>query len=216
MSKETDLIPLPIRRLEDSLQNCTLLILPDGHRKTHEALTKEGKDGLYQAEKIFCAVCVGASLKHETARSSPQMDVFSLCYTANTPQTSLPLDHASPPWPQPCKITHCLSSISFTMKSRISSIEDVPCSNTRHPSIAEYCPQDSAQTSRDWNIWKHCHPDIGTAMMLLSHMSNLGHSSLCFLYNFWTWGTRETNKRKNDRRDSLFLNKSLKTAEKCS
>lgn len=111
--------------LEDYLQNCSLMILPHGHRKTHKALIKEGKDGLYQAERIFSVICVGPSLEHETARSSPQIDAFSLHYTANTPYTDippLPLDHASAPWPQLCKSTLCLLSISFTRKSRISSI----------------------------------------------------------------------------------------------
>lgn len=105
MRKERALIPIPIREF---LQKCTLTTLSYGHRKTRKAPTKEGKAGqLYQAERIFCVVCLGASLKHAAARMSPQVDTSSQCHTAKIPQTSLTLDHASPPWPQPCKITVC-------------------------------------------------------------------------------------------------------------
>lgn len=109
MRKETGLIPIPIREF---LQKCALTIFSHGHKKPHEALTKEGKAGqLYQAQRISCVLCLGASLKCAAARISPQIHVSSLHYTPNYLQTSLTLDHASPPQPQLCKITaYCLSS----------------------------------------------------------------------------------------------------------
>lgn len=209
MRKEASLIPTPIRRF---LQKCALTILSLGHWKTHEAVPKEEQAGqLYQAERIFCGVCLWASLKDTVARMSPQIDASSLHYTADISQTSLTLDHASPPWPQLCKITaYCLVS------SKLQLIpEDPPsvplsryCSmKNKHPLqwrglavLRTHC-EVTHEILQQLNIalrimpkpakantWKKHHPNFSSARMLLCHTPKLGHSSLCFLYNFWKAG----------------------------